>query len=207
MGGGCYINPHRDLLVVGNHCENNCFPLHGGCASAQDDELKDTLMCELRPENEEKFLVSMDQIEEAIRKATNRGNSIFLYVPDMFSDLYFENVLSKLPDNPDAKIAINGCTKTFIDKVNWEDLKRKGIYEIWLGVESGNKHLRDIYNKPKFHNSDLVTITEKGRETNINICWFLTDGSEDTDSTRLETYNLLVEAQPFKFHFSPVTRY
>lgn len=207
MGAGCYVNERRDLLVIGNYCENNCFPIHGGCASSKDEALKDTTMCELRPECDDPFLVSMDQIKNAINNAIGKEHSIFLYVPDMFNDLYFNHILAKLPDNPKAKIAINGCVKTFKEKADWEELKRKGIYEVWLGVESGSKKLRKIYNKLPFSNKDIAKITEKGRSIGVNICWFLVDGEEDTQETRLETYTLLREAQPFKFHFSALQVY
>ena len=91
-------------------------------------------------------------------------------------------------------------------KGDWDFLSRKGIKEVWLGVESGNKSLRDKYTKPSFTNKEIVEITEQGRKNNVNICWFLVDGDEDTDKTRLETYQLMKEAQPFRFHIGELQR-
>jgi radical SAM superfamily enzyme YgiQ (UPF0313 family) len=208
MGGGCYLNEKRDLLVVGNYCENNCFPKHGGCASAQDDEIKDVLMCELRPDFDEPLISRpLETIIKRKEKCFKEGKSLFLYTPDMFNEFYFEHILSKLPNDQSVYLCINACVNSFLKRANWQDLYSVGIREIWFGVESGSRQLRDLYNKPKFSNQDIIEITEKGRDLGINCCWFLVDGVEDTNDTRLETYNLLKKAQPFKFHFSPLNTY
>lgn len=211
MGGSCYTNNQRDLLVVGNYCENDCFPRHGGCASAVSVMEKPSEMCELRPTMPDKIITkALEKINTLIEKSTKKGNSVFLYTPNMFSDFYFKKVLSKLPNrNGNTYLAINGCVRSFVDKtkLDWKSLHEKGIREIWLGVESGNVKLRDIYNKPKFTNEEIVRITKEGRNNKINVCWFLVDGEEDTDKTRLETYSLMKEAQPFRFHFSPIENY
>lgn len=207
MGRGCYKNEKRDLLIVGNRCVNNCFPQHGGCASAKDEMLKDSLMCELRPEFPEPLIHDhMRQIKKAIDRAGEVGKSLFLYTPDMFEEFYFNNVLMKLPKNHGVYLCVNGCVSSFLKRAKWPELYSRGIREIWFGVESGNPELRNLYNKPEFDNEDLIAITEKGRDIGINVCWFLVDGIEDTAETRLETYHLMVRAQPFKFHFSEVSR-
>ena len=118
MGGSCYKDDTRELLVVGNYCENNCFPTNGGCASVITDKV-DT-RCELRPETEEKAIPNVLQtVNDFVENATKRSHSAFLYTPDMFNSFYFSEVLSQLPSrNGNTYIAINGCVRTFIDKLN-----------------------------------------------------------------------------------------
>jgi len=208
MGGSCYNDDRRDLLVVGNHCVNNCFPEHGGCASAIKEKVD--VRCELRPEMPDKAIPdTLNTVNEFVEITTNKGNSAFLYTPDMFNDFYFNNVLSQLPNrNGNTYIAINGCVRTFADRVgdNWQLLYDKGVREVWLGVESGDPKMRKVYNKPAFSNQEIAAITVKGRENGINICWFLVECEGDTDVTKLQTYSLLKEAQPYRFHISGAER-
>jgi len=208
MGRGCYTDERRDLVIVGNWCPNKCFRGFGECGASELGQEKSVLMCELRPEMKDKIIDNaMLEILSAVKKSTVNGRSVFLYTPDMFNRFYLEAVLRKLPDNPAAYIAVNACVHSFI-KANmpFDELRKKGIKEIWFGIESGSQELRNRYSKPYFTNNDVLRITNLGRDAGVNICWFMVDGFEDTPQTRLETFNLMVEAQPFRFHFSPLLK-
>jgi len=207
MGRGCYQNESRDLVIVGNWCPNRCFSNYGECGASDFGEEKTVLMCELRPEMKGKLISNaMLEILSAVKKSTVKGKSVFLYTPDMFNNFYLEAVIEKLPDNPKAYIAVNACVHSFLNAgMSFDELKQKGIREIWFGVESGSVALRQKYNKPSFTNDDISRITDLGRDSEVNICWFLVDGAEDTPQTKLETYQLLREAQPFRFHFSTLS--
>jgi len=208
MGGGCYTNENRDLVIVGNWCPNKCFSNHGTCGASEIGAEKNVLMCELRPNLDGKLIDNaVFEILKAIDNAIKTGRSVFLYTPDMFNKFYLNAIVKKLPNSPDAYIAVNACVKSFMESgMSFEELHTKGIKEVWFGVESGSESLRDKYNKPSFANKDILKITELGRDAEVNVCWFLVDGDEDTPQTRLETYDLLKEAQPFRFHFSPLSR-
>lgn len=208
MGSSCYTNERRDLVIVGNYCSNRCFEGLGECGASEFGEEKSVLMCELRPELDSKIIDNATvQIRAAITLSVREGREVFLYTPDMFNKFYRDAVLKKLLPNPNAYIAVNACVHSFIESGwDFESLKSLGIKEIWFGVESGSKKLRDKYNKPNFDNSNIERLTVLGRDAGVNICWFLVDGDLDTDGTRLETFTLLKEAQPFRFHFSPLRK-
>lgn len=212
MGGSCYRGENRELFYVGGWCENNCFQEYGGCeASAVGEITKTHETCEMKPEDPEPLrLQALEESNTAIDEATKNRKDIFLYVPDMFSDFYFEEFFLKLPPrDKDTYIAVNACIPTFLKNVgsNWELLTNRGVKEVWFGVESGNKDLRKSYNKLPFENSDVIRITDEGREAGVNVCWFLVDGDEDTDQSRLDTYALLKKAQPFRTHIGELKKY
>ena len=209
MGGGCYRIPKRDLFFVGGFCENGCFRDHGGCeSSSQFEAVKTEVHCEYRPDDNRVFPKTMDEINHAIDKATNSGRTIFLYAPDMFSDVYFNGIFKKLPNrNGSTHIAVNACVKTLANRADWSEIYSKGIREIWIGVESANIGLRNKYHKPYFVNNEVLRITRQAKESKINICWFLVDGPEDTDETRLETYGLVKRGDPYRIHIGQLERY
>ena len=57
-----------------------------------------------------------------------------------------------------------------------------------------------------FNNNELVALTKEGQETGCHICWYLVDGVLDTDATRLETYNLIKEAFPYRVHIGQLSK-
>jgi len=211
MGSGCYRIANRELFFVGGWCENNCFKNYGGCeASINADITKEHETCELRPDDFSKMNHTMKQVNKVVGKVTQKGKSIFLYTPDMYSDFYYENCFNRLKNrNGSTYIAINAGVRTLTDKVenHWQSILDKGIKEIWIGVESAEPLLRDKYNKPEFTNDEVVEITKKGHLLGVNICWFLVDGDEDTEITRLKTYNLIKEAQPYRIHIGDLRAY
>lgn len=209
MGRCCYKVGGRVLHYVGGFCENNCFQEFGGCnASVFGEVTKTHETCDLVPQNKETG-TALGLALKAIDEATKDRNGIFLYTPDMFSTFYWEEFLTKLPvRHDDAKIAVNGCVRTFSDKVSdWKFLKERGITEIWFGVESGNRALRDRYNKPQFENWEVVNVTGQGRLHGINICWFLVTGEVDTPETKLETWNLVCKAEPYRIYVGALYQY
>lgn len=209
MGASCYRVHNRNLFFVGGHCENSCFRSHGGCeASSEFEAVKTEVHCEIRYQDKMK-MVSMEKISEAVKSATEKGKSIFLYTPDMFSDTYFSQCFQKLPrSNGDTYIAINAGVRTFFDrKVDWADILSKGIREIWIGVESASPILRNRYFKQKFTNDEVLKITADGMKAGVNICWYLVDGVEDKDETRLKTYQLIKKGSPFRAHIGQLQQY
>lgn len=208
MGAECYRVPNRNLFYVGGHCENSCFRNHGGCdASSEFEAVKTEVHCELRM-GDKVMIVSIKEVVEAVKNATRKGKSIFLYTPDMFSDVYFSQCFQKLPhSNGNTYIAINAGVRTLFDRADWVDILSKGIKEIWIGVESASVNLRNRYFKQEFTNAEALKITADGMKAGINICWYLVDGVEDTDATRLETYRLIKKANPFRVHIGQLQYY
>lgn len=207
MGASCNRIPDREIFYVGSFCENACFLGFGGCdASYELESVKTHNTCEFKPELKTKLPINMEAITEAIKNSI--GKSIFLYTPDMFSDYYLENCYKLLPDQPKAYISVNACVRTLIDsKVSFVEVFKKGIKEIWLGVESGNRILRDRYSKLPFTNEELIKVTKEAKDAGISICWYLVDGVVDNISTRLETYTLIKEANPFRVHIGELRAY
>ena len=210
MGGGCRMTANRETLIVGGYCEHSCFSGHGGCeASSELDAIKSTVHCELKPGTKDKLLVSMEQLNVVVDDATKRGKSVFLYTPDMFSPTYFESCYKKLPTRNDtASIAVNAGVRTLVDTIagDWNSVREKGITEIWVGVETANVILRKKYHKPEFTNEEVVRLTKEGRAAGINICWYLVDGCEDTTQTRIDTWQLMKDADPYRIHIGHLER-
>jgi NifB/MoaA-like Fe-S oxidoreductase len=202
MGGGCRNIFDRETIYAGGKCENHCFSHHGGCNASDALAIKQQETCEYKTSSHEVLLMSMNEINEKIDKFTQRGKSIFLYTPDMFSDLYFETLFKKLPSrNGNTYIAINAGARTLTDHIeDMELIREKGIHEIWIGVESADPEIRKRYCKPDFTNEEIIELTTKAKRLGINICWYLVDGKEDSESTRLATYNLIREGNPFRIN-------
>jgi hypothetical protein len=78
------------------------------------------------------------------------------------------------------------------------DLLNRGIHEVWLGVESADPNLRDLYGKPKFTNEEVLDLTAQAHKYGINMCWYLVDSKDDTTETRLANYNFIREGQPHR---------
>ena len=202
MGGGCREVPGRDVVFVGGHCENGCFRDHGGCeASAEFEAVKTKPTCEWKPWDLRKMTVPMHEVNAAVDEATARGGSIFLYVPDMFSDTYFEQCFARLPQrNGNTYIATNASVGTLHERANWKDVHAKGIRELWLGVESACPEIRKRYFKPAFTNAQVVEVTEAGEKAGVHVCWYLVDGCEDDERTRALTFALVKQGSPFRVH-------
>lgn len=200
MGGGCRNIPGRETIIAGGWCENHCFSNHGGCNASDDLVPKQETSCELKAPSNEPLLMSVEEINKKIEELTAQGKSIFLYTPDMFSDSYFESLFQQLPSrNGNTHIAINAGVRTFRDKIeDMKEIKDKGIREIWVGVESADPNIRDVYCKPSFSNQEVIELTQEAKAVGINVCWYLVDGHKDNDITRLATYGLIREGNPYR---------
>ena len=200
MGGGCRFMKNRETIYAGGKCENNCFSHYGGCNASDDVAVKQIETCEYKSENHDIMLLSISEINQRIEEFTKQGKSIFLYTPDMFSKFYFGRLFKKLPDrNGNTFIAVNAGVRTFKQrKFPFEEMRSKGIFEIWIGVESADLNIRNKYGKPMFSNADVIKLTKEAKKYEINVCWYLVDGKEDTAESRLLTYNLIRECNPFR---------
>ncbi len=202
MGGGCRNITNRETIYAGGKCENHCFSHHGGCNASDALITKQQETCEYKMASHEVLLIPVDEINEKIEHFTKQGKSVFLYTPDMFSDIYFDPLFKKLPSrNGNTYIAINAGVRTLKDKIkNMRVIKDKGILEIWIGVESADPDIRDKYCKPCFSNQEVIELTQEAKKLGINICWYLVDGKEDNESTRLATYNLIKKGNPYRIN-------
>jgi radical SAM superfamily enzyme YgiQ (UPF0313 family) len=202
MGGGCRNISNRETIYAGGKCENHCFSHYGGCNASDDIAIKQRETCEYKTDIHDVLLIPLKTINRQIEEFTKQGKSVFLYTPDLFSDIYFETLFKKLPQrNGNTYIAVNAGVRTLKQRrFPFNEIKEKGILEIWIGVESASIHTRNKYGKPKFTNSDVIRITKEAKEYGINICWYLVDGKEDNEATRLATYNLIKECNPFRIN-------
>jgi radical SAM superfamily enzyme len=203
MGGSCRTIQNRETIFAGGSCENKCFKNHGGCNASNDlVAQKQNQTCEYKTEKHDVLLIPIEEINKQIEDFTQKGKSVFLYTPDLFSNIYYDKLFQKMPcRNGNTYIAVNACVNSLVEKqVDFKEIKSKGIFEIWLGVESASKEIRNKYNKPNFTNDDLLRITKQAKEHNINVCWYLVDGKEDTDETKLETFNLIKKGSPYRIN-------
>lgn len=200
MGGGCRIMHNRETIYAGGKCENHCFSHYGGCNASDDIAVKQSETCEYKTPNKDIMLLTMEEINQRIEELTKDGKSIFLYTPDLFSKFYFQRLFKKLPNrNGNTYIAVNAGVKSLKQKrCPFGEIRAKGIYEIWIGVESADLNIRNKYGKPKFSNEDVLFITENAKTWGINVCWYLVDGKEDHIQSRIMTYELIREARPFR---------
>lgn len=212
MGGGCYRSTDRDMIEVGSWCDNECFGRFGGCEGSITGKTKitkPTTNCEYRPSEPERKPVNMEWVLASIADAARSGRELFLYTPDMFQPFYLDGCLRKLPERNDGVyLAINACVRSFVDSsITFEWLRARGIREVWVGVESADPALRDEYDKPAFSNAEVIGMTVAGREAGVNVCWFLVDGERDNDQTRLATYALIREAEPYRVQVGTLQRH
>lgn len=184
-------NRAMKMLFVGNSCKNNCFAKYGGC--------------DVHKEYESHFPISIDQINAKIREYAQQHTPVFVYTPDIFSDVYFEPLFKKLEKAEGGHVAVNASVRTLTDKIkNFGEILEHGITEIWLGVESGSLKIRNRYGKPRFTNKEVLAITNECKRYGIKICWYLINGPEDDDRAKLLTYNLMVKGNPSQFRFAKV---
>ncbi len=207
MGGSCRNVQGRETVYVGGWCENNCFAAYGGCeAGTKFGTTKTHDTCELKPSKPNE--VDMDKANSLIDGFTKQGKSVFVYTPDMFGDYYYKECFLQLPNrNGNTYLAVNAGARSFLDKGDWAKVYERGIRELWVGIESGASRLRNLYGKPSFLNEEAVEMVKEGHKSGVNICWFLVDGDEDNKETRLATYNLIKQAQPFRVIISELRKY
>ncbi len=86
-------------------------------------------------------------------------------------------------------------------------LKKAGIQEVWLGVESASRELRNEYNKPPFTNRQLETATAGLKQAGIACCWYLVVSTEDAEQTIRQTVDLVKKARPERIFLFQAVRY
>ncbi len=200
------------VLNVRNVCHNKCFQGYegnnnspsacdGGCGCgprfnegcAFDDCQSD--VCDFH-RSTFKDPVPLPNLPAEIGKSTLRT---WLYVLDFFDHRNLD-IFKALPDQDKTPLAVEGCVRTFYDNyfANYRihALKRKGVDEIWFGVESGDRSLRDGYGKLKFTNDELLEVMNELRENGIKVAWYLVYGDNDTRETLLETNKLVQRGKP-----------
>lgn len=184
------------IIKAGGKCDNNCFANQCGCN------------VHTNPECEE---LTVDQVNNRLLFDIYSVEKVFLYTPDMFSEYYYPLYQKLRLFGADEKpaippyISINASVRNFIDRnIEMRDLLEKGIKEVWLGVESGSRRVRDAYNKPPFTNEEVMQITLLGQLHGVNICWYLLDSKEDDLESRLETYHLICVCNPYRLRIWPL---
>jgi radical SAM superfamily enzyme YgiQ (UPF0313 family) len=175
-------------ILLDNFCSwGRCFKGYGGCAdrSARYEECKIWDVLEI-----------IRKIDKILIK--NPQARIFLETPNFFDpekmigeEMYqFHEFLSV--ETEYAYLSVQAIPRDLIDflkegVVTPEIIRESGIREIWLGLESANRDLRNKYWKPPFQNDDLLEMLKQLRGAGINYCFYLVVSLEDTDETINET--------------------
>ena len=170
---------YRSPGISESACDNGC-----GCSPADIDHH----VLKIEP-------TSLGHLPREIARFQNRKTWVF--VLDFFEDVNVD-VFEALPYQNTTPLTVEGCVhffyKDYLDKI--DELYKKGIREVWLGVESANADLRDSYNKPSFTNEQLKEICRKLRAGGIGYSWYLVHGPEDTPKTYEQTNELTRELMP-----------
>lgn len=182
------------MIYAGGACNNSCFIRYGGCGVH-------------RKHNNGNHLLSRSpaKINAAVTSELILHNPAFIYTPDMFSGLYYKTLFTNLEERSFGYIGINASVVTLKQRLaeglKMSDIVKKGIKEIWLGIESGSLAVRKDFNKPHFTNEDVIEITHLGTEYGINMCWYLID-TPDNPTAEKETYKLIVKGKPYRVRIS-----
>ena len=131
---------------------------------------------------------------------SDNNDRTWLYVLDFFDHRNLD-IFTALPIQDETPLAVEGCVRTFYDNYYSKNyrihaMKRKGINEVWFGVESGNRELRDDYGKLSFTNDELLEVMDELHKNDIKVAWYLVYGENDTRETILETNKLVQGGQP-----------
>lgn len=188
-----------NVLKVRNECRWNCFENYkqknqslsacdGGCGY-----ISPACHSFLLDENSKDINIDIARISD---------KKVWLYVLDFFDEMN-SDIFESIKENNNY-LTVEGCVasfyKNYLDKI--QELKNKGIKEVWFGVESGNENLRNSYNKPYFNNEQLHQITHMLKDNGIKVCWYLVQGPEDTVDSVLDTNKLIDFCKPDTVWFS-----
>jgi hypothetical protein len=188
---------YHKTLHVRNECKNKCFINYQakhtspsacacGCGGtyAKDHEI-------LRSSP-----IPLIDLNTTILKQKQK---CWLFVLDFFDERNTD-IFKTLKYQNKIELTIEGCVRTFyknyVAKNLVHELRKKGITEIWLGVESGSEVLRNSYTKPHFTNEQLRECCFHLKKEGIKICWYMVHSEEDTRDTIIETNNLVRECNP-----------
>ncbi len=196
-----------EIIFIDRFCQQQCFKSYGGCSSF----------------SYERQVIDINKIISRIQSILKRKPKakIFLDAPN-FIDVDYRRQIPEETENQHIKLLraiiksgikahlrIETTVYSLIDKKSdfYQLLKDAGIKEVWLGVESGNRKLRDKYNKPSFTNKQLKQITQNLHKEEIFCCWYLIVGFEDTDKTAIETADLIKKVEPDRIFLSQLLPY
>lgn len=198
-------------IPLDNFCSwGRCFKGYGGCADRgpryEDCEVWDIPKI-------------LDEINRNLKK--NPNTRFFLETPNFFDpykmvgeeSYQFQELMSTLIDKESlAYLSVQAIPR---DLINFIDegiaatplIWKSGIREIWLGLESANRELRNKYSKQPFHNEHLLETIKKLQRVGIRHCFYLVVSLEDTDDTIRETIAFVRETKPYKIRPSDLFRY
>jgi radical SAM superfamily enzyme YgiQ (UPF0313 family) len=189
-------------ILLDNFCSwRKCFLGYGGCGSNRSVFGE----CEIW-----KITKILKEMEKVLAK--NSKARFFLDTPNFFDrskrltedKFQFQEFLAILGRKKfQPYFSVQTTPRDLIYFVNQEEknsslIRQAGIQEIWLGVESANRELRDKYSKPLFDNADLEATMLKLQTAGIAGCYYLIVSSDDTDETIRETVDFVYKTKPAK---------
>jgi hypothetical protein len=189
-------------IHLDNYCSwGRCFRGYGGCAGSY-------------PVFDRCKVWNIPKILREIKKILTRNPNarFFLETPNFFDSekmidedrYHFQELLMAFNQNTlSAYFSVQATPRDLIyflkdeeDSISPGLIRRAGIQEIWLGVESANPELRRRYFKPAFKNEDLEEAMKKLRKYKIDVCFYLVISSDDTDETIKETVDFVRRTKP-----------
>ena len=178
-----------------------CFLGYGGCSS----RLPIFGECEIW-----KIPKILKEIKKVMKQ--NSAARFFLDTPNFFDSnkklaenkFQFQELLDALIQKAmGVYLSIQATPRELIyflkdedDKISPRLIRKAGIREIWMGVESANSELRRKYGKPYFDNNELEEAMIKLRKAGIKCCFYLVASSDDTDETIQETADFVHKTKP-----------
>lgn len=193
-----YVKIHLD-----NFCSwGMCFKGYGGCADRRHPIFSE---CEVW---------DIPKILKEIKKvlALNPEARFFLDTPNFFDSdkmikedkFHFQELMGAIyQQHIEAYFSVQATPRDLIYFMNDEEdrmspklIRKAGIREIWLGMESANPKLRGKYAKPSFNNNDLEEAMTELRKVGIRCCFYLVISSDDTDETIQETVDFVRQTKP-----------
>lgn len=183
-----YITIHVDKF-----CRWQCFQGYGGC-----------------PAGIQREVIDIPKIVEAVKEAVKKDPEarIFLDAPNFLDVLWQRELPDEMANQHidilkeiinqgiKAYLRIETSVESILPPNYYRVMRQAGVREIWLGVESGSRKLRDKYKKPSFENADLIKITRYLRKKGVQVGWYLVVGYEDSNESIDATERLIREAQP-----------
>jgi len=178
-----------------------CFVGYGGCSSRL-------------PIFDECEIWKIPEILKTIKKVTKKNPMarFFLDTPNFFdsekrlneTEFQFQELLTILVQQKmGAYFSIQATPRELIrflkdkkNKISPRFIRKAGIKEIWMGVESANSGLRRKYGKPYFENDELEEVMIKLQKAGIKCCFYLVASSDDTDETIQETVDFVRKTKP-----------
>lgn len=195
-----------ETIFLDDFCRWQCFKGYGACPSTFERQVI----------NIPEIII---QIQGILRKKPEA--KIHLKAPNFLGDLETKKVIPREVESQHIKLlkaiiekgiqtyfCIETTVYSLVDRESdfYHFLREAGIQEVWLGVESGSKKLRDKYNKPPFTNQQLEKITHRMQKQDLFCCWYLVVGFEDSGYTIRKTVDLIKKVKPdriFLFQLVP----